>query len=309
LGCEDEIIEPEQEDTFSFSIVDANVGGVYAVTLSGGDQYFAFGGQNAVIKVSSKPPFISHISTINAIDFSRDGKLLISGSSDNNIKLWDVETSTLIKTFSEHVTATRDVKFTPDGMSAISAENSYIVYWRNAVVGPIGRLAFYGHTGTVYSVDMSADMNTIISGSQDRTIKVWNAGNGDLIKSINAHNGIIYQVEFNSANNQFASCSIDSTIKIWDSNTYELITTLKSTRGELRSISYHSSGNYIASSGSSSLIDIWDISNGEVFRTLEGHTNSVRKVMFSRSRNKIISGGSDDKVIIWNNVFSNVGSN
>jgi len=308
FGCAEKLIEPELEVYFGFSIVNANVGSVYAVALSVGDKYFAFGGQDPVVKVSGKPPLVSHIGSINSIDFSKGGKLLLSGSSDHNIKLWDVESASLINTFSEHVTVTRDVKFTPDGKSAISAENSYIVYWRNAVDGPIGKLIFYGHTGTVYSVDMSNDMNTIISGSQDKTIKVWDAQNGDLLKTIIDHNGTVYDVEFNPVNDQFASCSADSTIKIWNSETFELIKTLKGNNSGLRSISYHSSGNYIASSGSDSLIYIWDLSTGEVFRTLEGHTASIRKVKFSRSGDKIISGGSDDNVIIWSNVFSNVSS-
>lgn len=308
FGCTEDLIEPEPEVNFGFSIVNANVGSVYAVALSAGDKYFAFGGRDPVVKISSKPPLVSHISSINAIDFSSDGKLLLSGSSDNNIKLWDVETATLIKTFSEHITATRDVKFTPDGMSAISAENSYIVYWLNAVDGPIGKRTFYGHTGTIYSIDMSNDMNTIISGSQDKTIKVWDAQNRDLLKTLSDHNSVVYDVEFNPANDQFASCSADSTINIWDSNTFELIKTLRGNNSELRSISYHSSGNYIVSSGTDSLIYIWDLSTGEVFRTLEGHMASVRKVKFSLSGNKIISGGADDIVIIWSNVFSNISS-
>jgi WD40 repeat protein len=306
IGCSEEIIEPESQVYFGFNVVNGNVGGVNTVALSAGDKYFAWGGKNPVVKISGKPPLNSHFSSINAVDFSNDGRLLLSGSSDNNIKLWDVESATLLKTFSEHVTATEDVVFTPDGKSAISAENNYIVYWRNAVDGPIGRLALYGHSGLVFSVDISNDMNTIISGSQDKTIKVWDAHTGDLLKTINDHNSIVYCVEFSPTGEKFASCSADSTIKIWDSRTLELIKTLKN-NGPLKSISYHSSGKYIASAGPGSVIYIWDLSNDELFRTLEGHTGMVKTVKFSPTGNNIISGGSDDKVIIWDNVFSNPG--
>ena len=304
IGCSEEVIESEPQANFNFTVVNGNVGGVNTVAFSAGDKYFAWAGKNPVVKINGKPPLLSHFSSINAIDFSSNGKLLLSGSSDNNIKLWDVESATLLKTFSEHVTATEDVVFTPDGKSAISAENNYIVYWRNAVDGPIGRLALYGHTGLVFSVDMSNDMNTIISSSQDKTIKVWDAHTGDLLKTINDHNSIVYCVEFSPNGEQFASCSADSTIKIWDSKTLALINTLKN-NGPLKSISYHSSGNYIAGSGTGSLIYIWELSTGEVIRILEGHTASVRKVKFSPVGDKIISGGADDKVIIWDNVFSN----
>lgn len=308
-GCSEEITDPESQDVFEFNIVNGNVGSVYTVALSAGDKYFAWGGLNPAVKVSGKPPFNSHISSINAIDFSYDGKLLLSGSSDNNIKLWDVESATLLSTFSEHITNTWDVIFTPDGKSAISSEDNYVVYWRNAVDGPIGRLALYGHTDMVSSVDMSNDMKTIISGSRDKSIKIWDAQTGDLRKTINDHNVRVYDIEFNPDNSQFAACIGDSTISFWDSQTFNLIKALKNSNGNSRSISYHSSGKYIASAGPGSVIYIWDIANEQVFRTLEGHTELVRMVKFSPTGNNIISGGTDDKVIIWKNVFSNPGLN
>lgn len=63
-----------------------------------------------------------HSTNVNTIDFSPDGKYLVSGSSDKNIKLWDVETGREIRTF-----VARDmvdfVAFSPDGQSLLSLES------------------------------------------------------------------------------------------------------------------------------------------------------------------------------------------
>jgi len=305
-GCSENSVQPN--DKFEVEVIDANVVSVYAIALSNDGNYLAWVGFGNDISLKGKPKLKGHIGIINSLDFIDVGNLLLSGSSDHNIKIWDVKSGSLIRTFSEHITVTRDAKFTPDGKSVISAENNYLVYWRSATDGQIGRLPMYGHTSSVLSVDMSSDMQLIVSGSSDKTIKIWDAQTGDMLNSIEAHVRSVFQVEFNPMNNQIASCSSDSTIKIWDSESAELINALDENDTKVNAISYHPSGNYLASCGSNSLIYIWDLSTLKKFRTLEGHSGTVNTVKFSKDGNTIISGGADDKVIVWRNVFSSISS-
>ena len=289
---------------FEIEIIDANVVSVYAIALSSNGNYIAWAGLGNDISLKGKPKLKGHIGSVNSLEFIDVGSLLLSGSNDHNIKIWDVESGSLIRTFSEHITVTRDAKFTPDGKSVISAEDDYLIYWRNAVSGQIGRLPMYGHSGSVLTVDMSTDMQIIVSGSSDKTVKIWDAQTGEMLNSIAAHNKSVYQVEFNPVINQFASCSSDSTIKIWDSESAELIKMLDDNDCKVNAISYHPSGNYLASCGSNSLIYIWDLSTSKKIRTLEGHNGTINIVKFSKDGNSIISGGADDKVFIWRNVFA-----
>ncbi len=289
---------------FEIEIIDANVVSVYAIALSSNGNYIAWAGLGNDISLKGKPKLKGHIGSVNSLEFIDVGSLLLSGSNDHNIKIWDVESGSLIRTFSEHITVTRDAKFTPDGKSVISAEDDYLIYWRNAVSGQIGRLPMYGHSGSVLTVDMSTDMQIIVSGSSDKTVKIWDAQTGEMLNSIEAHNKSVYQVEFNPVINQFASCSSDSTIKIWDSESAELIKMLDDNDCKVNAISYHPSGNYLASCGSNSLIYIWDLSTSKKIRTLEGHNGTINIVKFSKDGNSIISGGADDKVFIWRNVFA-----
>ncbi len=245
-----------------------------------------------------------HIGVVNSVKLNNSGTLLLSGSSDHNIKLWDVKSGTLLRTFSEHITITKDVIFTPDEKSVISAEENYLVYWPNAVSGLISKFGMYGHTATVTSVAMSKDMKTIISGSYDSTVKIWDAENRSLIRSINAHNGNVLDVEVNPVLEQFASCGNDSLIKIWDLNSFDLMKTLKKDMRTVNSISYHSTGKYIACGGDNNKIYIWDLKSDSVLISLEGHESTVNSVEFSSSGDDLISGSSDGKVIIWRNVFS-----
>ena len=302
-GCNDTTVQPPQKDEFGFTVFNANVSFVKSVALNESKKVYAWCGQTNEVKVSGKTPFWGHIGYVNAVDFNNDGTLLLSGSSDHNIKLWDVETGELLKTFSEHVTQTKDVIFTPDGKHAVSAENNYIVYWRNVVEGQIGRKPFYGHTGTVNSIDMNQEMSKIISCSRDGTIKVWDVESGQMLQSINAHPDGVSDVEFNKSGNTIVSCGSDSSINLWDADSYQLIKNIK-TNFRVNAVSFHYSGNYLAACGNDTSVFIYSVSDLNIIRTLNGHTSSISDVKFSKSNNTIISGGVDDKVFVWYNVFS-----
>jgi WD40 repeat protein len=304
-GCNDTTttVQPPQNDEFDFTVFNANVSFVKSVALNENKNLYAWCGRTNEVKVSGKAPFLSHIGSVNAVDFNNDGSLLLSGSNDNNIKLWNVETGELLKTFSEHVTQTKDVVFTSDGKNAVSAENNYIVYWRNVVEGHIGKKPFYGHTGTVNSIDMNQDMSKIVSGSRDGTIKIWDVESGQMLQSINAHPYGVSDVEFNKSGNNIVSCGRDSSINLWDADSYQLIKNIK-TNFRVNSVSFHHSGNYLAVCGNDTSVFIYSVSDLSIIKTLNGHTSSILDVKFSKSNNTIISGGADDKVFVWYNVFS-----
>lgn len=302
ISCSEEIITPEKK--FSFEKLTGSVQGVNSVCINGDGTVAAWSGISNDVRVKDSERLIGHIGSVNSVKLNKSGSLLISGSADHNIKIWDVRTGVLLRTFSEHITNTRCVIFTPDEKSVVSAEGDYLVYWINGVSGFIGKLPMYGHTGTVTSVAMTKDMKKIISASFDKTIKIWNAETGELIHSIDAHEETIREVKINPILNQFASCSDDSTIKIWDLASYNLLKVLKKDMGEIKSISYHYTGNYIAEGGDNHKINIWDLNSDSLILSLEEHEGTINSIMFSPEADDLISGDSRDKVIIWRNVFS-----
>ncbi len=300
-SCEEKIITP---DPFSIEKYNGSVRGIQSVSISSDGKVAAWAGNSNDIKIKNSFILSDHIGWINSVKLNKSGTLVISGSEDHNIKLWEVSRGILLRTFSEHITATKDVIFSPDEMSVISAEGNYVVYWKNAVSGFIAKLPLYGHTNRVTAVAMTNNMKNIISGSLDKTIKFWDAETGNLLHSIDAHEEPVRDIEVNPILNQFASCGDDSLIKIWDLNSYELIKTLKKDMGKIKSISYHYSGKYLAEGGDNNKIFIWDLENETVAISLEEHEATIRSLEFSSAGNDLISGDSGDKIIIWRNVFS-----
>ena len=73
-----------------------------------------------------------------------------------------------------------------------------------------------GHTDWIYSVAISPDNTKIVSGSLDRSIRVWNIESGNLINTLEGHTYWVISVAINPDNKKIVSRSYDNTIKIWD---------------------------------------------------------------------------------------------
>src|SRR3990170_8797570 len=99
---------------------------------------------------------------------------IVSGSSDNSIKIWNAETGELIRTLLGHTNSVWSVCFSSDNKQIVSGSCDRSIKIWNAETGELIR-TLLGHTATVTSVCFSSNNKQIISGGCDNSIKTWNA--------------------------------------------------------------------------------------------------------------------------------------
>ncbi len=105
-----------------------------------------------------------------------------------------------------------------------------------------------GHTNQVRSVSFSPDGLRIVSGSWDNTIKIWNADNGSLIRTLDAPNSVL-AIAYSPDGLRIVSGNSNATIKIWDSNNGSLLHILKGHSRYVPSVAYSLDGSQIISGG------------------------------------------------------------
>jgi WD40 repeat protein len=130
----------------------------------------------------------AHTDEVAAVAFSQDGQILISGSADKTIKLWNLKTGQLIRTLTGHTQAINTLVVSPDGQFLASggSTDKTIKLW-NLTTGSLTRTFVDG--GQVGTVRFSPDGKNLIAvslvpNSVDGRIQVWQVGTGKLIHRI-----------------------------------------------------------------------------------------------------------------------------
>ncbi|MFO0147398.1 MAG: NACHT and WD repeat domain-containing protein [Microcystis sp.] len=238
-----------------------------------------------------------HKDFVTSVNFSPDGKTLVSVSRDNTIKLWNVETGEEIRTLKGHY-GVQCVNFSPDGKTLVSGSWDNTIKLWNVETGEEIR-TLKGHNGPVNSVNFSPDGKTLVSGSGDKTIKLWNVETGQEIRTLKGHDNSVISVNFSPDGKTLVSGSGDKTIKLWNVETGQEIRTLKGHDGSVKSVNFSPDGKTLVSGSDDKTIKLWNVETGEEIRTLKGHDSYVNSVNFSPDGKTLVSG-SWQTVKLWN---------
>lgn len=238
-----------------------------------------------------------HENPILSLAMSPDGTIL-AGGSQQEIKLWEVETGELLQTLSGHSGNVWSVAISPDGQILASGSGDGTVILWNLNTGEV--LRRLQHTGGwVNAVGFSADGRTAISCSHNQGIKLWDVETGELINTLEGFNPMAIALQ----GRILASSGGPSAIKLWDLITGNLRNTLEVPAvagGGIRALALSRDGWILAHamSGNGSIL-VWDLRNQEVLYTLEGHADGVNALAISPNGQMLVSTGGDRSMKLW----------
>jgi WD40 repeat protein len=169
-------------------------------------------------------------------------------------------------------------------------------YWQS-----LGRtLTLSGHLSEVNSLGFNPPGTTLASGSDDKTVKIWNLNNRQEIRTLKGHKGIVYSVAISPDGQTVVSGSRDNTIKIWNLNTGKEIHTLKGHNSYVNSVAISRDGQTLVSGSYDNTIKVWNLNTGQEIRTLKGHSSAVLSVAISPDGEKTASASADRTIKAWN---------
>lgn len=186
-------------------------GEVNSVQFSPNSQYIVSGSSDNTVKLLNTQGNLLHIynhdDQVNSVQFSPNSQYILSGSSDKTARLWNTE-GNLLHTYN-HEDEVNLVKFSPDGNYILSMSNKSMKLWD--IEGNL--LYTYEDEAGFYSMKFSPDGNYILSIGK-KTVSLWDTM-GKLLHTHN-HNRLIYSVQFSPDGNYIYSNSDDKSVELWD---------------------------------------------------------------------------------------------
>ncbi|KAF9108658.1 hypothetical protein BGX27_008270 [Mortierella sp. AM989] len=227
-----------------------------------------------------------HTDSVYCVQF--DHSKIITGSRDQTIKFWDLQTLECTHTLKGHTQSVLCLQFNENIMVSGSSDNTIIV-WNMNTYQPV--MCLRGHTAGV--LDVCFDDQYIISCSKDTTIKVWDVQTGVLMRTMQGHRGPVNAVQLHKG--QVVSASGDGMVKLWNVTTGQCLRDYIGHERGLACVQFD--GETIVSGSNDKTIRIWDAATGRCRSVLTGHSGLVRTLHFEK--NRIVSGSYDHSVKVW----------
>ncbi|NEP06443.1 MAG: protein kinase, partial [Okeania sp. SIO4D6] len=163
------------------------------------------------------------------------------------------------------------------------------------------------HGDQVRTVAFSIDGQTVVSGGEDNSIKVWTLKTGSEPRTLGgwmfSHSGWVQEVALSSDGQTLVSGSNDGTVKVWNLGTGKLVRTLGGWLGQdwgaVQAIAISQDGQILASGHGDKTVKVWYLNSGKMRGYLKGHTAWVESVAINPD-GKVLASGSGDKTIkLW----------
>lgn len=211
-----------------------------------------------------------HNGIVRCVAFTPDTKILVTGGDDRRILFWDLVDRSVVATLSLDDNAAHALAISPvsttstEGMGKFLVTGSYrkIKVWRINCEGKENLdipllYSFTAHSHIVTSLTISADGKYLISGSRDRTIKIWNLETAELLHTLKGHRDGVEAIASRADGKIIASGSADNTIKIWHLETGQLLATFTGHTSAVTALFFTPSGDKLISGSLDCTIKIW----------------------------------------------------
>jgi WD40 repeat protein len=232
------------------------------------------------------------------VAFSPDGRHLASACADRTVRLWDVTSGDLVRTFQGHTQPVIGVAFSSDGGRLASASADRTARLWDVDTGKEIR-TLRGHTDYVFIVAFSPDGQRLATASWDQTVRLWDTATGESVRTFEEHPNAVWSVAFDPDGSRLAAASVDGTVKVWDVPTGRELLTLRAQFGPVPGLAFHPDGSRLATASWDRTVRLWDARTGQEVLTLRGHTDAVTTLAFSPHGRRLASAGLDGTVRIW----------
>jgi len=224
--------------------------------------------------------------------------VVLSGGFDGAVKLWDVATGQLVRTFGSDGQPVQSVALSRDGRLAMAGgEDNTAHVWEVATGREVAVFRGDGQD-EVFSVAFSPDATLALSGYKSGVIRLWDVKSAHEIWKFTGHTYVVHSLAFSPDGQTFLSASWDNSLRLWDLNTRQELRNFGTQSDAYHSVAFSPDGAMAIAANSDGL-KLWDVKSGNQIRSFDRHRAAVEAAAFSPKGDAWLSGSSDLTVMFW----------
>ena len=158
-----------------------------------------------------------------------------------------------------------------------------------------------GHKGSVTALAISPNGQYIVSGSEDRVLRLWNLKGEEQIGSpMQGHRGSVTALAISPNGDYIVSGSDDKTLRLWNFKGEQMGEPFRGHNGSVTALAISPDGQYIASGSQDKTLRLWNLKGKQIREPFRGHEDSVTALAIGQDGEYIVSGSSDRTLRLWN---------
>lgn len=157
-----------------------------------------------------------------------------------------------------------------------------------------------GHEDEISCITLTPSGKYAITGSKDKTVRIWNTVTGNCIACLYGHADTITAIAISLDESLIATGCLDNRVYLWDSSTGDCIKILEGHTDIISCIALSSFGDYVISGGGEhdKSVRCWDTKTGDCIKELE-HEDAIASIAISIDNKFIITSSLDDSLKVW----------
>eukprot|EP00792_Barthelona_sp_PAP020_P009537 TRINITY_DN3303_c0_g7_i1.p1 TRINITY_DN3303_c0_g7~~TRINITY_DN3303_c0_g7_i1.p1 ORF type:complete len:309 (-),score=61.28 TRINITY_DN3303_c0_g7_i1:328-1254(-) len=237
----------------------------------------------------------NHLGSITSIVYSPTGDYFVTSSRDCTVNIWNGSNYSLLHTLSDHTDSVHQVCFSDDGefLCTCSQDKKIFIY----TVGDWEIYQQIENDFRVYCICFSKDLDFLLSGDGNYTLKKWNIDTGECELSKRIHQGGITNILI--VDDSIITSSRDTTIKVLDMD-WNICNELTKHEKLIESICVNSEGTHLLSCSTDGTCHLWELQTGILLASFF-HNAIVSQVLFVNAPcPMILSLCIDGFIRVWN---------
>ena len=170
-----------------------------------------------------------------------------------------------------------------EGKVLLGQMNGIVKLWDVAASAPVALADLEGHTSDVNSIKASAAGSMALSGSGDRTVRLWDLRTNRCVRTMEGHSQRVWSVDMDGHYRTAVSGSADKTVKLWDLGSGRCMETYEGHSGTIRDVVMHESGSsFLSSEVGRNIVHAWSVGSTRAIMQADMASSCVPNIKTNR---------------------------